>query len=135
MTMGLLDFREGKVENWGQNWKNAQFPRSLKGNFYCLSLNGKNTPISPFLPQIPSLTLELNQKTNKKTLFLNKFLNIPSILNLSLPLFLGYIPNLIMPPYVFLIEVWLAKFRFKILSLSEVIEEKPLGRGVATQRI
>ena len=32
-----------------------------------------------------------------------------------------------MPPNVFLIEVWLAKFRFKILSLSNVIEEKPLG--------
>ena len=45
-------------------------------------------------------------------MFLNKFLNISSILNLSLPLFLGWIQNLIMPPYVFLIEVWLAKISF-----------------------
>ena len=52
-----------------------------------------------------SLTLELSQKTGK-TMFLNKFSNIPSILNLSLPLFLGQIPNLIMPPYVIIIDVW-----------------------------
>ena len=35
---------------------------------------------------MPSLTLELIQKTQKN---LKKFLNIPSFLNLSLPLFLG----------------------------------------------
>ena len=38
MGVGLPDFREG------QNWKNAQFPRALKGNFYCLSLNDQNVP-------------------------------------------------------------------------------------------
>ena len=41
-------------------------------------------------------------------MFLSKFLNISSILNLSLPLFLGLIPNFIVLSYVFLIEVWLA---------------------------
>ena len=43
----MPNFREGKVEIKGQDWKNAQFPRALKGNFYFLSLNGKNTPILP----------------------------------------------------------------------------------------
>ena len=81
--------------------------------------------ILPFLPQMPSLTLELSQKA-KKTMFLNKFLNIPSILNLSLPLFLSSISNLNMPTNIFLIEVYQPKFRFKILFLSKVIEEKPL---------
>ena len=31
--MGLPDFREGQVEKYGENWKNAQFPRALKGTF------------------------------------------------------------------------------------------------------
>ena len=44
MGVGLPYSREGQVEKEGQNWKNAKFPRALKGNFYCLSLNGKNTP-------------------------------------------------------------------------------------------
>ena len=65
MGVGLPDFREGQVEKQGQNWENAQFPRALKGNFYSLSLNGKNIPILPFLPQISSLTLELSQETPK----------------------------------------------------------------------
>ena len=37
---------------------------------------------------MPSLTLELSQKTPKNYIF-DKFLNIPSILNLSLPLFMS----------------------------------------------
>ena len=45
--------------------------------------------ILPFWFQISSLTPELSQKTKKNYVFLNKFLNISSILNLSLPLFLG----------------------------------------------
>ena len=53
----------------GTKLENAQFPRALKGNFYCLSLNGKNTPILPFLPQMPSLILELSQKTPKNYVF------------------------------------------------------------------
>ena len=40
--VGLPDFREGQVEN--TKLENAQFPRVLRCNFYCLSLNGKNTP-------------------------------------------------------------------------------------------
>ena len=47
MGVGLPDFREGQVEN-RDKIGNAQFPRALKGNLYCLSLNGKNTPILPF---------------------------------------------------------------------------------------
>ena len=43
MGMGLPDFREGKVEI-GTKLENAQFPRGLKGNFYCLSMNGRNIP-------------------------------------------------------------------------------------------
>ena len=47
MGVSQPDFREGQVEKYGQNWKNAQFPKALKGNFYCSSLNDKNTPILP----------------------------------------------------------------------------------------
>ena len=43
----MPDFREGQVENRDKTG-NAQFSRALKGNFYCLSLNGKNTHILPF---------------------------------------------------------------------------------------
>ena len=43
MGVSLPDCREGQVEKLEQNWKNPQFPRAIKGNFYCLSLNGKNT--------------------------------------------------------------------------------------------
>ena len=57
--------------------------------------------ILPFWPQILSLTKELSQKT-KKNYVLRKMLSISSILNLSLPLFMGWILNLIMAPYVFL---------------------------------
>ena len=47
--MGVPDFREGQVEKYGQNWKNAQFPKALKGSFYHLSLNGKKTLHSTIL--------------------------------------------------------------------------------------
>ena len=60
MGVGLPDFREGQVENRDKTGKNAQFPRALEGNFYCLFLNGKNTPILPFRTQMPSLTPELS---------------------------------------------------------------------------
>ena len=60
-------------------------------------------------------------------MFLNKFLNISSILNLSLPLFLGLIPNLIMPPYVFLIDVWLAKISFLNLIFIKSYRGKTFG--------
>ena len=62
-------------------------------------------------------------------MFLHRFLNILSILILSFPLFLDKIPNSIMPPFVSSTEFFLAEFRFKILSLSKVIEEKPWGGG------
>ena len=42
MGVDMSDFREGQVENRDKTG-NAQFPRALKGNFYRLSLNGKNT--------------------------------------------------------------------------------------------
>ena len=63
MGVGLPDFREGQVEKQGQNWENAQFPRALKGNFYSLSLNGKNIPHFTILT--PNLLFELSQKTPK----------------------------------------------------------------------
>ena len=85
MGVGLPYFRERQLEN-RDKLENAQFSRALKGNFYCLSLNGKNTHILPFWPQMPSLTLELRQKTPKSYVF-EEILNIPSSLNLSL--FLG----------------------------------------------
>ena len=69
MGVGLPDFRERQAEKWGQNWENVQFPRNLKMNFYCLSLNGKNTPHFTILTPIPSLTLELSQKTPKNYVF------------------------------------------------------------------
>ena len=37
----MSDFREGQVENRAKTG-NAQFSWALKGNFYNLSLNGKN---------------------------------------------------------------------------------------------
>ena len=63
----------------------------LKGNFYCLSMIGKNTPILLFWHQMPSLTPELSQKKKQtpKYYVFEQILNISSILNLSLPLFLG----------------------------------------------
>ena len=85
MLVGLPDSREGQVK---YRDKTAQFQRALKGNFYCLSLNGKNTPHFTILTPKPFLILELSQKT-PKTMFLNNFFNISSILNLSLPLILG----------------------------------------------
>ena len=60
-------------------------------------------------------------------MFLNKFLNIQSLLNLSLPLFLGQISNLIMPFYVFLIEVWLAKISFLNLISIKSYRVKTFG--------
>ena len=47
MKVDLPDFREGQMENRDKTG-NAQFFRALKDNFYCLSLNGKNTPHFPF---------------------------------------------------------------------------------------
>ena len=41
-----------------------------------------------------------------------------------------------MPIYLYLIEVWLAKFCSEILSLSKVIEKKPLeGEGGLTCKV
>ena len=73
MGVNLPDFREGQMENRDKTG-NAQFFRALKDNFYCLSLNGKNTPHFPFWPQMPSLTLELSQETQKKLCFWTIFL-------------------------------------------------------------
>ena len=70
---GPARFWGGTSGKIGTKLKNAQFPMALKGNFYCVSLNGKNTPVLPFCPQIPSLTLELSQKIEKKAMFFNKF--------------------------------------------------------------
>ena len=44
----MPDFREGQVVKRDKTGKNAQFSRALKGNFYHLSLNGKNSPILSF---------------------------------------------------------------------------------------
>ena len=67
--VGLPDFREGQVEKWRQNWKNAQFPSALKGNFYHLSWLERTPIILPFGPQILSMTLKLSQKTPKNYAF------------------------------------------------------------------
>ena len=89
MGVGLPDFREGQVEKQGQNWENAQFPRDLKGNFYSLSLDGKNIPHFTILTPNLLFDSRTEPENSKKTMFVNKFLNISSILNLSLPLFPG----------------------------------------------
>ena len=52
----MPDSREGQVEKSEQNWKNVQFSRALKGNFYHLSFNGKNAPLSTILT--PSYVFE-----------------------------------------------------------------------------
>ena len=69
--VGVPDFREGQAENSDKTGKYS-ISRDLKGNFYDLSWNGKHTPHSTLLTQIPYLTLKLSQENSKK-LFLNKF--------------------------------------------------------------
>ena len=44
----MPDFKEAQVES-RKKLENAQFPWALKGNFYHLSLNSKNTPHSTIL--------------------------------------------------------------------------------------
>ena len=95
---------------------------TVKGNFYQLSLNGKNTPHFTIMTPNTLFDSRIEPET-QKIMFFKKFLNIHSILSLSL----SWIPNLIMQLYVFLIEIWLAKCRFKNLSLSKLIEENLLG--------
>ena len=56
-------------ENRDKTGKMLNFPGLFNRNFYCLFLNGRNTPILPFWHQIPSLIRELNQKTPKNYVF------------------------------------------------------------------
>ena len=58
-----------------------------------------------------SLTWELSQKTKKKLCFEQIFKHSLNFEPLP-PLISGQIPNFIVPPYVLLIEVWLAKILF-----------------------
>ena len=60
-------------------------------------------------------------------MFCNKFPSIPSKLHLSLPKILGKVLNFIIPPYPDIIKVALPKFRFDIIPLANVTEEKPWG--------
>ena len=69
MGVDLPDFREGQLEKWGQNLKNAQFPRALKGNFYHLSLNGKNIPHFTILTQILLFDSRIGPENFKKLCF------------------------------------------------------------------
>ena len=42
--VGLARFYGETSGKIGTKLENAQFPKALKGNFYCLSLNGKSIP-------------------------------------------------------------------------------------------
>ena len=44
MEANLPDFRKGQVEKIETKLEKCSVPRALKGNFYCLSFNGKNIP-------------------------------------------------------------------------------------------
>ena len=46
--MGMVRFQGGTNGKIGTKLEKRSISQSLKGNFYCLSLNGKNTPILPF---------------------------------------------------------------------------------------
>ena len=94
--------------------ENTQFSRDLKGNFYHLSLNGKNTPHSTILTKIPYLTLKLSQENSKNYVFEQILKHSLNFEPLPPP-----ITNLIMPHCVLLIEVWLAKISFlNVISIQ-----------------
>ena len=87
--MGVPDFRErDKLKNRAETG-NAQFSKALRVNFPNLFLNGKNM----FRITIPTQNTPIQFKNGardlEKTMFLNKFVTIPSTLNISLPLFLS----------------------------------------------
>ena len=48
MGVGCQTLGRNQWKNRDKTGKMLNFPELLKGNFYHLSLNGKNTPISPF---------------------------------------------------------------------------------------
>ena len=48
--------------------ENAQFPRTLKGSFYCLSLNGKNTRFCHSDPNFP-FDSRIEPENSKKLCF------------------------------------------------------------------
>ena len=67
----------------------------------------RTPPILPFWPQIPSLTLDLSQKIPKNYVFEHVFEQIFKHFRdfePLPPLISGLIPNLITPPYVFLMK-------------------------------
>ena len=67
--MDLPDVREGQVENRDKTGKNAQFARALKENFYCLSLNDKNTPHFTILTPNALFDSRIEPENSKKLCF------------------------------------------------------------------
>ena len=86
MGVGLPYFRGNK---WKDEDKTGKCPiYQGKGNFHYLSLNRKNTPYFTILTQNPLFDSQIEPENSKNYVFEQLF-NISSILNLSLPLFLG----------------------------------------------
>ena len=69
MGVGLPDFREGPVKKIRTKLENGQFPMALKGNFYCLSLNGKNTPRFTILTPNALLDSRIEPENSKNYIF------------------------------------------------------------------
>ena len=68
------DFRNGRVEKWGQNWKNCHFSRNIRGN--CSNLCPERIEAA-FLhvhdPNSPSFYVKCPRKCQKKTIILTFF--------------------------------------------------------------
>ena len=57
-------------------------------------------------------------------MFGNKFSSIPSMLHLFLAKIFGKVLNFIIPSYLEINKVWLAKILFDIIPLANITEEK-----------
>ena len=99
-----------KWENRDKTGK-CSISQALKANFYCLSLNGKNTPHFTILTPNALFDSRIEPENLKKLCFEQIFkhsLNFgpfPSLIS-------GLNSKFDYATYVFLIEVWLAKILF-----------------------
>ena len=75
MGVGCQILVSDKWKNRQKKLENAQFPWALKGNFYDLSFNGKNTLYFTILTPITLSVFKIEPENSKR--FLNKFKTIP----------------------------------------------------------
>ena len=77
MWVDVPDLRRDKWKNRAKTGKIAQFLRPLKGDFYHLSLNGKNNSRVTSLTQTTLSELRIKPVNSKKTMFLKTFKPFP----------------------------------------------------------